>query len=377
MIFPTPIEPRLRLQFTTEVVNVAPGFDGNTSSLIPASTLGNMVSLTSELMRTTWDYALSHPDDERFSQIRRINALKILRRRDLEFVIVGIRSGSIEIILDWQMVVFGLGAAKTIVEGMLPNAAWDLTKYSFQAFRDLLFRNDNRPGIVDPMTRELLPIFAEIVRTTSNPSQSGISVSTKFTYRDRDEREITYTVDQRAQQAVLEANRIETRLATRILGSIVAVDYIDKTLKIQSDQFSEKPIWGDASGIDFDAIEPFVTRERNAPPKIVALDVEAAWRQGARSQFPPEAIRIIGIIPAHEAMRFLPTGKPGLISLPIDQVDTNLNQAEVSFLKWFDWADKNWSNIRVSGVVNYIQRKNILPGNPTKEEVEEMIYKLI
>src|SRR5437868_4502388 len=141
MVFFEPVNPRLQITFSAQVEHVAPGLDKDPSSLIPSSIFGNVISLINELMRASWDYALRNREDGRFDQIRRMAALDILNRRDIEFVIIEIKPGSIEILLDWTTVVFGIGAAKTIIEGMVPNAAWDLTKYSFQAIRDFIFRN--------------------------------------------------------------------------------------------------------------------------------------------------------------------------------------------------------------------------------------------
>jgi hypothetical protein len=177
------------------------------------------------------------------------------------------------------------------------------------------------------MTRALLPIFAELVRVTHMPQQSGASVITTFTYRDQDNRELSYMVDQRAQQLVLEANQVETKLMTRILGSIIAIDYDERALKIRSDQFPEQPLWCDAGGLDFDELERFVSRDRYAPPKIIAIEAEVAWRRGAANQFPPEAIRIIAIFPEEDFMKLLPPARPGLIRQPIYEMDIDRNRS--------------------------------------------------
>jgi hypothetical protein len=121
---------RLRVSFAASMESRSASFEGDPSGIIPASTFGKVVSAIDDLMVATWDYAFTNTNDDRFIELRRLEAAEIVRRRDVELAIVGFQRGSLEIILDWAIIV---GAAQSVLSGMVPNAMWDLTKYSFQS----------------------------------------------------------------------------------------------------------------------------------------------------------------------------------------------------------------------------------------------------
>lgn len=356
MATPFEYDPRLSIKFTSSVGERIEGLDADPSSLIPAFTIGGTVTTINRIALATWDYALSHPNDYRFAEIRELEALNLIQRKDVELVVVSVKPGSLEFLFEWSYVLMAVGAGKFLIEGMIPNAGWDLVKYSFSSIRDL-FRKKEQESLEppDPLIKEILPLVNEMIHKAYNPSANGIPVTTKFTYRDK-QHEISFEANHQTAQIVTEANQLETKNVHRIVGSIVAIDYLERTVKVISDEFADEVLWCDIGDLDINHLEEFVTRRNDSKPKDVVLIIEAAWRAGVTNSMPPEAARILSIYPEHERMNPSPPFQQGLLGKPIHSSNYQLSSDELTFLQWFEWADRKWTNPDIKRCINYLVR---------------------
>lgn len=369
-----PIDPRLGIRFSAEVERPVPGFEDDPSSLIPVSTLGNVTSSVNDLMRATWDYAFAHTNDDRFYELRRLEALQVVTRRDVELVVVSIERGSLVLVLDWATI-FALG--QSVLVGVAPNAIWDLTKYSFQSLYRVINRTNEDKPQADSLTNDLLPNFVEIARSAYTALPSGVSVRTNLVYKEP-QREISITIDRQAQRAILEANQVETELATRLVGSIVGLDFSENIVGVRWEHFPEQTSWCDIGGFDFNELSRFLPRDPREPPRRLGFDVEVGWRRGAVHTFPPDTIRIIRIVPEEDLLKPHYLGHPGLVRPLISDMEPRLTEEEAKFLKWFDWADKTWSDPNIAGVIGYLRkRRDILGREMSPEEIEHLIQDLL
>ena len=307
---------RLNISFTSQFEPRPNSYYGDSSSIIPASTLGRVVSSTNNLMLATWDYAITNTNDERFDDIRRLESKKEFSRQDIGLVIVAFGKGSLSVALDWAAVA---GAAYTsVAAAMAPNALWDLTKYCFQSFLSLI-RTDSegkKQNPVDPLTNQLLPTFAEVARHAYSSFGNKSSVKTNLSYRDPDS-EININIDQHSQPLVLEANPINTQFTTRLVGQIVAVDFAEGTIGIRLEQFPGQTIWTDIEGFNIHELNEFLPRFAGEEPKRIGFDAEVGWRRGAANILPPEIMRIIQIVPENELLNPNFSGHSGLSRPPL------------------------------------------------------------
>ncbi|MCA9994207.1 MAG: hypothetical protein KDE56_00585 [Anaerolineales bacterium] len=373
--------PRLSIRFQREFRNV-PDFP-NPTGLIPASTLGYVVAAVSELMRSTWDYATTNIRDERFNTVRKLEAQQIFQRREVELVIVDTRAGSLEIILDWLAPILASGVIQPTVAGMLPNALWDLTKYSFWSIHHLITRrSDNQyqtgeDGEVDPLTNRILPEILEIARNGYREHEND-TIKTSFYYRDPDGREINFNIDRYTQGTLLETNLVETKIVTRLAGTIEGLNWRKRNITVRWEVFPDEEMVCDVDGMDLDELNRFMPHNIKQVPQRLGFDVELAWRRGVANVFPPDAIRIIGIMPADELLRPNSYRANGLSRPSIMEFRENLTNDEMKFLKWFTWADTNWDNPNIHGVVGYLTRNDDILGHSiSRKEILEIIQSLV
>jgi hypothetical protein len=157
-----PLDSRLSISFQREYRGISPDYP-NPSGLIPASTVGQVIVAVSELMRSTWDYATTNIKDERFAAIRKLQIQQEFQRRDIELIIVDTRAGSFEVILNWLSPIVTSGVIQAVAVGMLTNALWDLTKFSFQSIHNLIARHGDNQQLEakddedDPLINRILP----------------------------------------------------------------------------------------------------------------------------------------------------------------------------------------------------------------------------
>lgn len=134
------------------------------SRSVPASQVSAVINNLNRLMQATWDYALSHPSDDRFRNVRQVAATGAISRQDVELTIVSARVGSLEVVLDWLIAVLATPLAHEIALGVATNALWDLVKYSFQTLRALT-KPDPEPALAEgPLAHALLHPLSELVR---------------------------------------------------------------------------------------------------------------------------------------------------------------------------------------------------------------------
>lgn len=369
---------RLSIKFQREYLRNAPEFP-NSSGLIPATTLGYVLTAVSELMRSTWDYAIKNTSDERFDAVRKLEDQQLFQRRDIELVIVNTRAGSIEMVLDWLAPILSSDILQTAVIGMSPNALWDLTKYSFGTIHGLINRRcdsqqkKNGDDENDPLTNRILPEILEIARNGYREHKNDI-IKTSFNYRDIEGTEINFNIDKYSQGTLREANFIQTKIVTRLAGTIEGLNWRKRNVTIRYELFPEEEMVCDVDGMDLDELSRFVPRNIKQVSQKLGFDVELAWRSGVANVFPPDAIRIIGIIPLRElgARNYRPLN--GLARPSIKEFQGHLTKNEFKFLKWFAWADANWDNPNINGVVGYITRNvNILGHSVSRKEISDLI----
>ena len=343
--------------------------------VIPGTHLGNVVAQTNELMRSAWDYALSHAADERFREVRRLEATGAIKRQDIELAVVSVHEGSLEIILEWLVIIVGSSLLREIALGVGTNALWDLTKYSFQALRDLLRREKDSPSPEDPMVNELFSSYAQLARVafTLLPEQGYIR--TEFNYSGP-EQEVSFTIDQHAQDRILELYRIETQSIMRLIGAVVGIDYSQEVVGVRFEHFPEETIWCDISGFDLREIVKYLPTSPEERPKRVGFDAEVAWMRGAAKVFPPSSIRIVRIVPEEELLNFSyakPFERP-----PVYQMDRDLRPEEIKFLKWFSWADIHWHDPNVAGISAYLEKEpHVIGKRLSRREIEDLIKRFL
>jgi hypothetical protein len=374
-------ESRLKINFKNEVEKVGP-VELDLSSLIPASMIGNVLASMSELMRSTWDYAFTNTNDERFIDLRRLEAEKIIQRKDIELVIVATRPSSLEVILDWAALIYGVGIVQSTLQGVLPNALWDLMKYSFGAIRQLLIRRNEIAEVEhfneDKLINHILPDVLDIARYGFRENENG-RTTTKISYHDSDGSQFEFTVDRQTQQFFLDTNLVETKVATRLVGIIEGVNWRKKSITVRWDLFPEFEIACDIDGLDLREINHLLPRYLGQVSKPLGFDVELAWRRGVANVFPPDAIRIIGIVPDSELLNLNYKHPEGLKRPSIIELENiTLSNDEIRFLNWFDWADAEWVNPNINGVVKYLVRNtNIFNRNIDPEELMKLIQRLV
>jgi hypothetical protein len=378
-----PLDPRLWIRFQREYLGAPPDFP-NPSGLIPASTVGQVIVAVSELMRSTWDYATTNVKDERFAAVRRLWAQQEFQRRDIELIIVDTRAGSFEVILNWLTPIIASGVVQTAAVGMLPNALWDLTKFSFRSIYDLIIRRGDhqRPAPNDdeddPLINRILPEILDIARNGYRERENDI-IRTSFYYREPEGTEINFTIDRYSQGSLLETNLVETKIATRLAGTIEGINWRKRNITVRWELFPEEEMECEIDGMDLDELNRLVPHDMKQPPRRLGFDVELAWRRGVANVFPPDSIRIIGIIPANELLR-PPDHRPlkGLSRPGITEFRGNLTNDEVKFLKWFSWADATWDNPNIHGVVNYLLRNDDILGHSAgRREILDIIHSLV
>jgi hypothetical protein len=341
--------------------------------VVPATHLGSVVRLTSELMRATWDYGLSHSTDDRFRAVRRLEATGVVARRDVELAVVSIREGSLEIVLEWLIAIVGPVLLQEVALGVGTNALWDLTKWNFRALRGLLRREEEVAR--DPMINELLAPYIELAQEafTSVPERGHIE--TEFTYRGPDV-ELSFTIDRRAQEQILELGRVETESIMRLIGSIVGIDYSQEVVGIRFEHFPYETVWCDVGGLDLDRVSRYLPTGSATKPKRVGVDVEVAWRRGAARVFPPDSVRILRLVPEDQILN--PSYDRPFERPPIYGMAEDLQREEVEFLKWFSWADDNWTDPNIAGTVNYLaSHPHVLGRQLSQSEIENLVKRLI
>ncbi len=374
-------ESRLTVKFDNKVERSEYG-EFDISSVIPASMIGNVLVAMSKLMRSTWDYAFYNSNDERFVNLRRLEAEKVLQKKDIELVIVATRPGSLEVVLDWAALLYGAGIVQNTLHGLLPNALWDLTKYSFVAIRQLLTqRSKNRhiePINEDRLTNHILPAVLDIARNGYRENENG-QTTTRIFYKDPDGSEFEFFMDKQAQKYLLDANLVETKIATRLVGRIEGVNWRKKSIAIRWDLFPDLEMACDIDGLDIGQLINILPRELGQVSEPLGFDVELAWRCGVANVFPPDAIRIIGIIPHSKLLN--PSYKPphGLYRPGIiDLENITFSESEMRFLNWFAWADSNWDSPNINGVVAYLARNtHIFNRSIDPAEVLKVIHRLV
>ena len=351
---------------------------------IPASTLGYVLAGVSELMRSTWDYAITNINDERFDYVRKLEAQEVIQRREIELVVVDTRTGSLEVILDWLVPIVATGIFPGAIQGMIPNALWDLTKYSFWSIHELIVRRGhNSKSIyedndIDPITNKILPDILEIARNGYRESDNGI-IKTHFHYHGSDGKEIEFTIDKYSQGVLLETNLVDTKIVTRLAGTIEGINWRKRSIAVRWDLFPEEEMICDIDGMDFDELDHLVPSSFKQPPRRLGFDVELAWRRGVANVFPPDAIRVIGIFPEDQLLRPTDYRIVGGLSRPsITEFNEPLSDDELKFLQWFSWADTNWDNPNIHGVVGYLTRNHAILGHScSRRELLEIIQSLV
>jgi hypothetical protein len=348
----------------------------NPSGAIPVATLGYVLAAVSDLMRSTWDYA-NTGKDERFESIRKI--AQSIQRNDIELVVLETRPGSLEISLDWLMPL-----AKSAVVGMLSNALWDLTKYSFSSIQRLIAKQsdncESSPDDDDPLLNRILPDVLNLARNGYQEFANS-SVNTSFFYRDL-EKEFSFTIDRKAQESLLKANQVETKIITRMAGSIEGINWRKKNITVRWELFPDDETICDIDGMDLDELNHLLTPSLQKSPQRLGFDVELAWRKGVANLFPPDAIRIIKIMPANELLLHsnYSSSYRGLKRPSISDFNhqIELSKEELRFLKWFAWADSKWDSPNIHGVVGYLtQREGVLGHSASKKEIQDMIQSLV
>jgi hypothetical protein len=366
-------EPRLVINFTSRFEEPPIGFleeHGDASRIIPTSVLANVISQTNEIMLATWNYALWHSSDDRFNELRKLAAVEGFDRRNIELVIVDVTKGSIEASLAWAAALY---ASSELLRGVTVNALWDLAKFGLGALRRTIAEANNTAAESDPLINELLPQFVPLVREAYKDLPRGASVRTEIKYRSP-EQEFSVILDRQAQEKVIKANEIEIEFVSRLTGTIVGVDYSENLIGVRWEQFPEQTMWSDIEGIDIKELEGYLPKSSKVAPRRVGFEVELGWRRGATKVFPPDAIRIIRIIPI-EQMRDPRYLGPGHLQRNSSYHTVGeLQEVEQKFLKWLDWMDKVWDNPNLAGIVGYLQRKKeILGARFDRKELEKLV----
>jgi len=251
--------PSLQLTFISDFKEKNIPYDGDLSGIIPVKNLANVLSILNDTVHVTWDYAWWHTKDERFDELRKLETVAEIDRRDVELVITSVEKGNSEIInLDWS-IAFWAAIWQSLPGGISANAIWDLAKYSVKSLWDLIHRPEDSHlrEITDPLTNELLPVHERLGLEAFREVSEGGIVKTKIAYRSPAGEEIVAMIDYQAQQRILEANKIDFEIPSRLTGTIEGINYLQETIHIRFEQFPEHPTWCDISGFDFEEIEPY------------------------------------------------------------------------------------------------------------------------
>jgi hypothetical protein len=286
------------------------------------------------------------------------------------------------------MIVTGLAAllgsniVNSTLLGMIPNALWDLTKTSFEAVRNLISRRKENPdqiedGDSDRLISKILPAVIEIARNGYREKETS-KTKTTLSYYDPNGSELTFTVDQYTQPLLIESNFIETKLVTRLAGSIEGINWRKKTIVVRWDMFPDDDMTCDIDGFDLKEVSRFVPQNIGETVQKLGFDVELAWRHGVPNVFPPDSIRILGIVPTSELLNPHQARYPGLSRPSISEPGETLSPDEIKFLKWFAWADANWDCPQINGVARYLLRNaRIFNRSISIQEINKIIRGLI
>ncbi|MBN2088588.1 hypothetical protein JW964_03200 [candidate division KSB1 bacterium] len=369
-------KPYLSIKFSAETKYKPEEFVGDPSSIIPASILGNVISLTNELMNATWDYAWWQLDDERFHEFRKLEATGLIDWRNTELVVVSFNNGSIEAFFDWSVGLLGASSFwQNLPSNIAVEALWDLAKYSFQSLWQLIKHKEaHQPSTPTfKLTNELLPLFEQFVREAYKSLNDDLEVKSKIKFKNC-ESELSIIIDKKAQKAIFEANEINIEFATRLIGTIVGVDYSDGTIGVRYEQFPDQTIWSDIGELDFYEIEKLLPIRPKELPKKTGFDVEVAWRKGAAKVFPPDSIRILKIVPETEIKNLYYINKKAFHRIPVHEIKVDLNDIEQKFLRWLFWVDENWTSPNLSGIASYLSRRaDVLGKRYDRLEVEKLV----
>jgi hypothetical protein len=367
-------KPYLSITFSAEMTERPEKFDGDPSSVIPASALGNVISLTNDLMQITWDYAWWNIDDDRFDELRKLEATGLIDRRDVELVVVSFNKGSVEAIFDWSFAFLGAASFwQTLPSNIAVEASWDLAKYSFQSLWQLIRRKEAQSQQPNPLLNELLPFFEHYSNEAYRVLSRGISMRSEVRYKDN-QSEFSILIDKGAQEIIFEANEVEIDYATRLIGAVVGIDYSEGSVDIRWEQFPEQTIWCDIGNLETYEVEKLLTLRPKDIPKRMGFDVEVGWRKGATKKFPPDSIRIIQIVPDVELKNLKYIDRKGYRSTPIHEINVELNEIELKFLKWLSWADDAWTSPNFSGIVGYLAKRNdVLGKRLERQEIENLV----
>lgn len=251
-----------------------------------------------------------------------------------------------------------------------------LAKHSFQRLYSLS-KGYRKPRFsADTLSNTLLPHFVEMARAAYDSPYQGVNVHTELKYKGPDE-EISIVINRESQQLILSANQVETELFTRLVGSIVGINYSEKTIGVRWEQFPDEVIWCAVSGLNMEELIPYLPQNSEDLLRRLGFDTEIAWRAGAANVFPPDSIRIIRIIPETELLNPTYANKGLLSQAPIYEMQDNLNRNEIEFLQWFDWADRHWKEPNVSGILPYLLRHGVAGKKYTRQQLEDIIERLL
>lgn len=348
------------------------------SGIIPAPVFGKTIETTNSIMHSVWDYALANPKDDRFESIREITYGHRIRSREIDFAVVGFKYGSLEIDLGLAIATaFGAGAVGNTVINLISSALWDLTKYGLGGIYKIIRSNsENEEELIDdPMVNAVLPHYVELVRFAHQSLRDGTTINTHFRYYD-----LEFVIDSAAQSRVIEANYLHTHVTTRLLGTLVGIDYSEQRIKIRFELFPDTPIWCDAQDLDIRQLNQFVLENNKSVASQLGFDSELFWRNGAAKVLPPDSIRIFRIVPPDEVKNPEFRGFPEFSRPSIGEQTRQmreLSESQIKFLQWFKWADENWDNPVMHGIVGYLRKRDDIIGSMPKQDIEKMIRSLI
>ena len=292
---------------------------------------------------------------------------------------MGFAEGSLVTDLDWMVNVLVPVVTNPVTVSIATSALYDLIKYPLLKLKNLIKpQEDSLPPSPqsDPLLNVLLPQLADLTRVAYSATGRGV-VTTTIIYEDV-EWNISATINQQTQQTVLEANQLHARFTTRLTGSIVGVNYLDRTVCVVYEQFPEQPMWCDIGGMETSSIMPYLPPQGSKSGPIVGFEVELMWRRGSFNIFPPESIRILQFVPANELLNPDYNNPNEQRRTPTMKMHDNLTPDESNFLRWFAWADRHWSDPNLDGMINYLVTKNdkVVP-HLDRRELRRLILDLI
>lgn len=273
-------DPRLTIKIQSKLIDSEQENKENELE-IPITTVANILITLNELVQATWDYAWWHLDDERFQEIRQIDAGGAIERENTKLVITDFKKSSIDLTIDWSTAIIGTAAIiQQLPPNLISNALWDLIKYSFKEIYYIIKGKESNQCQNTPLKNDILPFCENLAIESYKEIEGRYSITTDFYYKDQDQ-EVSLKINRISQEAIIKENEIYIDQDTKLMGNIVGFDISENLIGVRFELFPEQTYWCDVVNFNFDEILRLVQRHPKEPIKRIGFEVELAWRKGA------------------------------------------------------------------------------------------------